>query len=62
MIFNFNYIKAFIIMLKAHWYQKDKGGNRYIYHPIRVSKSVKGFDAKIVALLHDVLEDSTYIL
>lgn len=53
-----NYIKAFIIMLNAHRKQKDKAGKAYFLHPYRVSKNVKDKRAKIVALLHDVLEDS----
>lgn len=55
-------IKAFIIMLKAHKGQKDKGGKPYIFHPINVMLGVKTFDAKVVALLHDVIEDSEYTI
>lgn len=53
-----NYIKAFIIMLKAHWKQRDKGNHLYIFHPIRVSRKCKSKGAKFVALLHDVIEDN----
>ena len=53
-----NYIKAFIIMLKAHWKQRDKGNHIYIFHPIRVSRKCKSKSAKLVALLHDVIEDN----
>lgn len=53
-----NYIKAFIIMLKAHWKQRDKGNHLYIFHPIRVSRKCKSKSAKLVALLHDVIEDN----
>lgn len=53
-----NYIKAFIIMLKAHWKQRDKGNHLYIFHPLRVSRNCKNKSAKIVALLHDVIEDN----
>lgn len=53
-----NYIKAFIIMLKAHWKQRDKGNHLYIFHPIRVSKKCESKSAKLVALLHDVIEDN----
>ncbi len=51
-------LKAFLIMLKAHKGQKDKSGKPYIFHPINVMFGVKGMDCKVVALLHDVLEDS----
>lgn len=53
-----NYIKAFIIMLKAHWKQRDKGNHLYIFHPMRVSRKCKSKSAKLVALLHDVIEDN----
>lgn len=52
------YIKALFMMLNAHKGQKDKGGNPYFLHPLRVSMATKNKRAKIVALLHDVLEDS----
>lgn len=52
------YIKALFIMLNAHKGQKDKGGHPYFLHPLRVSMTTKNKRAKIVALLHDVLEDS----
>lgn len=52
------YDLAFQIATKAHEGQKDKSGNEYITHPIRVAKHCKGIRAKIVALLHDTLEDT----
>ena len=57
-----NYFKAIIIMIKAHRGQKDKAGKAYIFHPINVFFGVKTKDAKIVALLHDVIEDSNYTI
>lgn len=54
----FKLIRAFFIAADAHKGQKDKGGKPYILHPMTVAKGVKGSDAKTVALLHDVLEDS----
>lgn len=53
-----NYIKALFIMLNAHKGQKDKGGHPYFLHPLRVSMATKNKRSKIVALLHDVLENS----
>ena len=53
-----NYLRAFIIAFIAHWGQKDKGGHLYFFHPFRVSQGVKSLRVKVVALLHDVLEDS----
>ena len=51
--------KAYCIAKKAHKGQKDKGGKPYIKHPVYVAKRVKGRDAKIVALLHDTIEDTS---
>ena len=56
------YLMALIIMLKAHWKQKDKANRWYIYHPLRVSFKMKTLDLKIIALLHDVVEDSNITL
>ena len=50
--------KAMIIATKAHEGQKDKAGAPYLLHIIRVMMSVEKIDEKIVALLHDVVEDS----
>lgn len=53
-------LKILLASFKAHWGQKDKGGKPYIFHPLRVAFHSKGKDAKIVALLHGVLEDTDY--
>ncbi len=53
-----SYRLALSIAKKAHKNQVDLSGKPYILHPLFVSKNVKGKKAKIVALLHDVLEDS----
>ena len=50
--------KAMDIALKAHEGQKDKAGAPYLLHVLRVMMSVEKMDEKIVALLHDVVEDS----
>ena len=42
----------------AHDGQTDKGGNPYINHPVAVAEKVDGEDLKVIALLHDVLEDT----
>lgn len=51
------YKRALTIATEAHFGQTDKAGADYILHPIRVSNAVDGEAAKIVALLHDVVED-----
>lgn len=54
--------KAIAIAAKAHAGQVDKGGAPYILHPLRVMMAVKRIDEKIVAMLHDVVEDSAITL
>lgn len=43
---------------KAHGDQKDKAGRPYIDHPLRVAEDFLETEYRIVALLHDVCEDS----
>lgn len=50
--------KAFQIAIDAHKGQTDKAGAPYIFHPIRVSNRCSTDDEKIVALLHDTIEDT----
>lgn len=52
--------KAEAIARKAHTGQVDKAGTEYISHPLRVSERCHSPKAKIVALLHDTIED-TYV-
>ncbi|WP_156286373.1 bifunctional (p)ppGpp synthetase/guanosine-3',5'-bis(diphosphate) 3'-pyrophosphohydrolase [Oceanivirga salmonicida] len=56
------FIKALIIAIKAHKGQVDKAGRAYIFHPINVMLGVSGYKEKVVALLHDTVEDSNYTL
>ncbi len=53
--------KALQIAAKAHEGQKDKEGQPYILHPLRVMAAVEGEAARIAAILHDVVEDSEVI-
>ncbi len=50
--------KALDLARRKHDGQKDKAGDDYIFHPITVALQCKSVEAKTVALLHDVLEDS----
>ncbi len=50
---------ALAIAMKAHQGQKDKAGTPYIFHPIRVAERCHTTEEKIVALLHDVIEDTS---
>ena len=58
MDYNELYDKALQIAVRAHKGQKDKAGHDYILHPIRVSERCDDPRAKIVALLHDTIEDT----
>jgi (p)ppGpp synthase/HD superfamily hydrolase len=46
------------IAYNAHHMQADKGGWPYIHHPMHVAEQMDDEDSTIVALLHDVVEDS----
>ena len=59
MNYNELYDLALQIAIRAHEGQKDKSGRNYIMHPIRVAERCKSSKAKIVALLHDTIEDTT---
>lgn len=50
---------AYAIALVAHKGQVDKAGMDYILHPLTVSNNCNTEEEKIVALLHDVLEDTS---
>jgi hypothetical protein len=50
--------RALQIAVQAHAGQKDKTGAAYIFHPIRVMMRCTNPNARIVALLHDVVEDT----
>lgn len=46
----------------AHKEALDKGGSPYIGHPLRVMSRMNATDEKIVAVLHDAIEDSPLTL
>lgn len=50
--------KAIAFAVRFHEKQKDKGGNSYIRHVLRVMERMSAEDEMIVAVLHDVLEDT----
>lgn len=54
--------KALEIATLAHKGQVDKSGKDYINHPIAVSSKCNSLKAKIVGLLHDVVEDTDVTL
>lgn len=50
--------KAMIIAYNAHQNQFDKANIPYIYHPIHIAEQMDTELECIVALLHDVVEDT----
>ena len=50
--------KALRIAVEAHTGQVDKAGKPYIFHPLRVCCRCFTDEEKIVALLHDTIEDT----
>nr|WP_278430741.1 HD domain-containing protein [Brevibacillus laterosporus] len=51
-------VEAVLLATKAHANQQDKGGQPYILHPLRVMMYMPSDEARAVAVLHDVLEDT----
>lgn len=52
------FLMAVNLMIQVQANQKDKGGLSYYFHPMSVSKGCVNDYAKIVAVLHDTLEDT----
>ena len=53
-----NLERAIEIAVKAHSGQVDKAGQPYILHPLRVMMKMDNDTDRIVAVLHDVIEDT----
>lgn len=53
---------AICIAVKVHAGQKDKAGQPYILHPLRVMFAFRSERERIVAVLHDAMEDGDYSL
>lgn len=54
--------RAIALAALAHVGQVDKAGAPYILHPLRVMLRLEGMEERIVAVLHDVVEDSDWTL
>jgi (p)ppGpp synthase/HD superfamily hydrolase len=53
---------AIQIAVAAHRGQRDKNGAEYILHPLRVMFRLRNENEMIVAILHDVVEDSDWTI
>lgn len=49
---------AITLAVQAHQGQMDKSGQPYILHPLRVMFRCRTESGRIVAILHDVIEDT----
>ena len=58
MIYSKGVNKALKLMYEKHKDQVDKQGIPYVFHPFIVASSMETEDETIVALLHDVIEDT----
>lgn len=54
--------KAISIAVQAHSDQKDKAGMPYVLHPLRLMLQQDSPEAMVVAVLHDVVEDTEFTL
>ena len=54
--------KAMDICFEAHKDQKDKSGQPYVFHPFHLAEQMETEETIIVALLHDVVEDTSVTL
>jgi guanosine-3',5'-bis(diphosphate) 3'-pyrophosphohydrolase len=54
--------RAIAIAADAHAGQVDKAGQPYILHPLRVMLRVSSQEERIIAVLHDVVEDTDITL
>lgn len=52
--------KAMRLCFEAHKNQTDKSGQPYVFHPFHVAEQMPDEETTIVALLHDVIEDTSY--
>lgn len=52
--------KALKLCFEAHKEQLDKSGMPYVFHPFHLAEQMPDEDCTVVALLHDVIEDTEY--
>ena len=54
--------KALKLCFHAHKDQTDKVGIPYVFHPFHLAEQMEDESSTVVALLHDVVEDTDYTL
>lgn len=54
--------KALALCFEGHKEQKDKSGLPYVFHPFHLAEQMTTEETVVVALLHDLVEDTPYTL
>ena len=54
--------RAMKLCFAAHRDQTDKSGMPYVFHPFHLAEQMKDELTTVIALLHDVVEDTPYTL
>lgn len=54
--------KAMKLCFEAHKNQVDKSGMPYVFHLFHLAEQMADEDTTVVALLHDIIEDTDYTL
>lgn len=62
MIYTATTKKALKLCFQAHKEQLDKSGLPYVFHPFHLAEQMDTEDTTVIALLHDVVEDTDYTL
>lgn len=62
MIYTDHTKKALKLCFEAHKDQVDKCGMPYVFHPFHLAEQMKDEITTVVALLHDVVEDTDFTL
>jgi (p)ppGpp synthase/HD superfamily hydrolase len=60
MIYTLNTKKALKLCFEAHKDQLDKSGIPYVFHPFHLAEQMEDEVTTVVALLHDVVEDTDH--
>ena len=62
MIYTSETKKALKLCFEAHKEQVDKSGMPYVFHPFHLAEQMQDEVTTVVALLHDVVEDTDYTI
>lgn len=62
MIYTTKTKKALKLCFEAHRDQLDKSGMPYVFHPFHLAEQMDTEEKVVVALLHDVIEDTDYTI